>query len=604
MLILLTLFLPSFTGYFLIRKLGFNPQSAFFSALFLLTYQGGASGVFYSVIAGLLNSRLAISLFPLLVLLSIKNIFQHNEKAKLSKVLAGISFSCLLSLVLLCHPYHIFLPCIFFTILILMVKKNKIKADILSFFLLICLGFGLACFWWLPAIINRKFVSSLQIWAKQPNLISLISSFLGKTTEKIFIFIYLLTALFLLSKQNQNQEQEIRKKIALISLILTPPALFIFILFFQFVFIDIAKVYFIDPIRLKDGVYFSMILVSGIGITLLFEKLKIAFGSLKFNFSETFLKFLAYCSLFIGILYFTVIQVRTFYRFLGYRHFAFLSQLVKAHQADTLWQYLKQEEETSTETNTLGRILFTASKVNIKGLPAHFNTHIMSLTPLYTNRQIIGGVNLPFYTVASYFFFGEKAPIVIRKEPDFLDNYSLLGIKWEDMPEDFFYSVCKNLNVTTIVVSELEDKVIKFMERGNRFRLTNRIGSFLIYKPIDYKSNWLSFNESELKAEILSFKENYIKIRINRSAGNAKLILKVAYYPSWRGYIDNQEVALNQESQIGLIQITLPAKQNYDLELVYKYNLAEIIGWIITSLSLILYIFVAIWKQGVQKASF
>ena len=591
LILLFALLFPALTSCYLLRKAGFHPVASFFTGLYILILLelGYASGVFYGVLVGLTNSRIALGFYPLILWFGIKNLIAKPRKRNI----AGLAI--LLGISLFCHPYHIFLPFLGLIAQIYAFKRTRLcplRHSIKTLGLAVLLGIGLSAFWWFPLFIRHNYVSSLQIWSgagtanQAQSLIGLLSSFAEGKTNLFFLCLYLISALSLL-----NPQMLVRQRTILAGLVLTPLLMLIFLVFVQIILIPFFHFYFLDVVRLKDGFFFSVILTSGIGIYELIAKCKISIAKFKFKILNNkfemngfypLLSFIFLLIILAVILGYSAQHLWLFYDFpQGYARTGFLPTVVKEYQLDELWSYLKNENQGPSTSLGSSRILFTASSLRYKELPAQFQTHIMSLTPIYTYRQIIGGLNTPFYTVASYLFFGKKAPIVIRTEADSLDNKSLLGIPWEQMEQSRLTDFCKKLNITTIVTNRNENKVIEFFNRSSAFRLEKEIDEFNIYTIPGYQSSWLDFDTTAAKVQISEFAQNKITFAVTSATTATPILIKLAYYPCWKATSGQTRLPITA-NEIGLMQLTLPQGEKYQVELVYRTGWVEKTGWTIT----------------------
>ncbi|MCX7919602.1 MAG: hypothetical protein N3A72_08370 [bacterium] len=611
-ILLFALFFPVITSYYFLRKSGFGYIAGFFTALYLLILLelGNASGVFYGVLVGLTNSRIALGFYPLILWFGIKNLVAKPRKRNIAG-LAG-----LFALALVCHPYHIFLPIFGLIAMLYGFKRTKqcsLRKSLNVFGLAILLGLGLSAFWWVPLFIRHNYVSSLQIWSGQETgnqfaaLLALLSSLADGKTNLFFLLLYLVSAVSLL-----NPNQPVRQKAILAGLVVTPLLMLGFLTFVQLILIPIFHFYFLDVVRLKDGFHFAVILTSGIGIYELIAKCRISIANFTVKLLPAqfgmrivypFLITLFLLIILLGIFWFSGTILWTFYDFSqGYNRIGFLPTVVKEYQLDELWKHLTEDKGKNPEGRSqnyytsaidAGRILFTASSLKYKTLPPQFQTHSMSLTPIYTGRQIIGGLNTPFYTVASYLFFGKKAPIVIRQEADSLDNRSLLGVPWELMEESRLFAFCRKMNITTIVTNRNEDKVIAFFNRSSTFRLVREIDEFNIYDIPSYTSSWIEYDTTRADIQVTSFSGDRITLSVQSAETDVPVLVKVAYYPCWQATLSKYQTSNSKfqitilADEIGLMRLTLPKGENYQVELTYRNTWAETLGWILTITSFI-----------------
>lgn len=593
LVLLFALLFPVVTSYYLLRKTEFTIFASFFTAFaFLILLElGNASGVFYGVLVGLTNSRIALGFYPLILWFGIKNLIAKPRKRNI----AGLAI--LFAISLLCHPYHIFLPICGLIAQIYAFKRTRLcslRQSIKVFGLAILLGFGLSAFWWLPLLIRHNFVSSLQIWSgggtelQFQSLIGLLSSLAAGKTNFFYLILYLISALSLL-----NPNQPFRQKAILAGMVVTPLLMLGFLIFVQIILIPVFHFYFLDVVRLKDGFYFAVIITSGIGIYALLEygykKLKETSGTIPKYVFQIIAMIIFILTLIVLIS--QILLIGPFYNFSrGYAKIGFLPTMVIEYQLDNLWAYLNKSAVHNLQLEMdSGRILFTASSLKYKNLPAQFQTHIMSLTPIYTDRQIIGGLNTPFYTVASYLFFGKKAPIVIRTEADSLDNKSLFGIPWDQMQEPIFAEFCKKLNITDFVVNRNEDNVIAFFSRCSTFKLEKEIDEFQIYTSLNYEPNWIEYDKAIAEISVTAFKPDSITLAVNSAATSVPVLIKLAYYPCWYAYFGNTRIPITTD-EIGLMQLVLPQGNRYQINLVYQLDWVERFGWIISCIAFALMI--------------
>ncbi len=610
------LLFPVVTSYYLIRKSGFNQIAGLFTGLFILILLelGNASGVFYSILVGLTNSRIALGFYPLILWFGIKSLVPKPKKRYIAGLAVSIGFA------LLCHPYHIFLPMFGLLALTYTFRRSRlcsIRVAIKHLGLAILLGFGLSSFWWLPLFIRHNYVSSLQIWSGDQSvtqvqaLINMVSSLAHGRTNFFFLCLYLISAFSIL-----NPQMAVKQRSILAGLVFTPVLMLGFLVFVQGVLIPYFHFYFLDVVRLKDGFHFAVILTSGIGVGYLISNLALSVTESRLKHNLFYRLFLpTMLSLIICfVVWFTAINLRLFYNFTqGYARLGFLPTMVTEYQLDELWKDLKSKEEgggrkEEKDNASLipakrssffsydledGRILFTASSLKYKNMPSRFQAHIMSLAPIYTDRQIIGGLNTPFYTVASYLFFGKKAPMVIRQEADMLDNRSMLGIPWEQMDESRFLDFCRKLNITDIVVTQHEDKVLDFFSRCSSFQLMQEIDEFKLYSIPSYTPSWIEYDTTKADISVTSFSADSITLNITSANTVTPVLVKVAYYPCWTLKVvnstirnPNSEIALSSDN-IGLMQLILPPGSQYQVHLVYQFGGAEKLGWLITLFSIL-----------------
>ncbi|MDI6784580.1 MAG: hypothetical protein QME64_10870, partial [bacterium] len=610
--LLFALIFPSIAGYLLLRRLKFDYIAAFFSGLFLLilTHIGLAGGFFYGVIIGLTNSRIALGMSLMVLWFSIKLIKQPSNYRNMIGVVIT------LALIILFHPDQLAFPIAFLISLILLshfIKRESFSQSLKTIFLPIIIAIGLTAFWLVPMLAHHGYTSSMQVWSNKikftadwNGLVALFNTLWNRETDKYLIFLYFCSIPYFF-----NPKTDLNKKLYLAALMVTPLVILLGILAIKYLGIGLLQITTIDPARLIDGVAVYIILVAGIGLYQVLESTYRHLAVWKEHWNHKLIGLVSLSILFFSLYYasFRIIHV-----YFGYpkifQNNAWLSYIVKSYQLDELWKYLKNtKHQTSDSKIESGRILITAIGLPVKGLPGNFKTQALCLTPLYTGRQIIGGLNTPFYPVASYFYFGKKPPLVIRMEADKLDNRSLLGIPWEQMDEPTVYTFCTKLNITSIVVNRNEDKVVTFFSHSSTFRLEKEIDEFQIYSVANYVPSWIEYDTTKGNIQVVSFEEDSITLSVQSAAMEVPSLIKIAYYPCWKAYLikskiqtdyakapsvknfipkksgPNSKIEITAD-EIGLMHLILPQGEKYQVELVYQSGWVEKIGWGITYLSI------------------
>lgn len=579
-IIIFCLLLPGIAGYFLLKDAGFSKWAALVSGMMLLLYPAGASGTLFGVIFGLLNSRIALGLVLLIIICYI-NLLSHPKKFYLRILLC-----LLISFLVLMHPYHIFLAVIaIFSQLFtwsktgLIEAKNGVRKTVIS----IVIGIGITAFWWIPLILYSDYMGKMQVWSAGAGLKDLIYSLSGDFQQKYFMGMYCLTGISLL-----HMKYTTRQKSLLAGLLLTPVLMLAFLFFVRLVLMGLLKFHSIDPWRLQDDFYFSIMVTSGLGI--LFP-LQAGMQKLKESIKSIHHISFASSSILISLVLLTggFQIINPSFQLKGYGKFGFLQHNTISLQLDELWGYLKKEKE--------GRVLFTSARINIPGYPDIINTHVLALTPQYTGRSILGAVNEPFYATASYLYFGKLPPVIIRQEADALQNVSLFGIPWKQMDDTRFWELCAAFNVTSIVINDKETEAKEFLDRSGLFRQMISIGPNTVYSVQNYEPSWF-YSESRGKIHLIKWNRNQIDIEIEHPDPDTSLLIKMGYYPRWHAYVDGKSIPLYQD-KTGLMKVFLPAGNSYLLSIKYETTFAEWAGIFISMFSAcILILFAAMDRKG------
>jgi len=530
-LLILAYYLPGLTSLLFYKKIGLSRTNALLGSLIMMLYSNITIGgdVEGGMIIGLLSMRLAVGLSPLILYFAICCL-EERDKFK-NAVFTGL----LLGLSLLTHPWDNLLPLLgiillfIFNIPLLSFKKTLWLLGVISIFAL-----GICAFWILPAFIHREFLRRASLWDFSLNE---VYSWIKVLTP--FILLYLISIGF-------------NKKIT--SLTFLPLLMLIFIFLTHLLAIELF-----EPARLKDNFFFSILIFSGVGIEALCKR--------NSKLLSTFLSLVVILCL---ILPFTNLPSKSSY---ASGSLAYYNNYAKYYQLEEIWRLLKASPE--------GRILFTSSSRPMKG---RYHTHIFALTPLFTGREIIGGVPTTHTPVANYLYYGNHQD----KNTDFaevFDNNSIFGMRYDEgVDVKRVYELCKRLNITTIVVGKYEDKVEAFFKsHPEYFPIRTQIGNFHIFDVAGYKASLLDDNK---KAKVVGGKIDEINIHILEAKSKTEITVKISYYPLWKAYCGKTELKTRPD-EIGLIKITLPKGKDYVIKLKYADGLVEQMGWIITLLTLV-----------------
>jgi len=538
-LLILAYYLPGLTSLLFYKKIGLSRTNALLGALIMMLYSNITIGgdVEGGLVIGLLSMRLVVGLSPLILYFALCCL---EDKTRFKNaVFTGI----LLGLSLLTHPWNNLLP--FFGIILLFIFNIpllSLKKTLWLLGVILIFALGICAFWILPAFIHREFLRRASLWDFSINE---VYSWIKVLTP--FILLYLISIGF-------------NKKI--IPLIFLPLLMLIFIFLSHLLDIDLF-----EPARLKDNFFFSILILSGVGIEVISrgQTSKAEFSFSKFCFRGLTPIIVIICL----ILPFTNLPSKSSY---ASGSIAYYNNYAKYYQLEDIWTLLKVSPE--------GRILFTSSSRPMKGA---YHTHIFALTPIFTGREIVGGIPTTHTPVANYLYYGEHQD----KNTDFaevFDNNSIFGMKYDEgVDAKRVYELCKRLNITTIVVGKYEDKVEAFFKsHPEYFPIRTRIGKFHIFNVAGYKACLIDYNN----AKIVGSKMDEINIYVLEAKQKTPMTIKISYYPLWKAYCDKTELKTRRD-EIGLIKIELPKGRNYVIKLKYADGLVEQIGWMVTLLTLV-----------------
>ncbi|MEW6096581.1 MAG: hypothetical protein AB1567_08655 [bacterium] len=554
-LLIFAYFLPGFSSLLLYKKIGVSRISALFGALIMMLYSNITIGgdVEGGMVIGLLGMRLAIGLAPLILYFGICCL-EDRHKLK-NAILTGL----MLGLSILTHTWDSLFPlCGIIFLFIFNIRLLSLKKVIWLLLFILIFAMCICAFWVLPAFIHREFLRRAFLWDFSINE---VYSWIKVLTP--FILLYLISIVGIPNIASNTQVKKITP------LTFLPPLMLIFIFLSYFLLFKIFGIELFEPARLKDNFFFSILILSGVGIECIWgHTLNMEFTR-KFYIQGVSL----ICLIIILILPFMNLPSKSSYTS---GSIAYYNNYSKQYHLDDIWRLLKSSPD--------GRILFTSSSRPMKGA---YHTHIFALTPVFIGREIIGGVPTTHTPVANYLYYGGKQD----KNTDFaevFDNKSIFGMSYdEDIDAKRLHELCKQLNITTIVVGKYEDKVLSFFKSQPKyFPLRTKIDRFHIFDVAEYQACLLDYNKNKLNACVIKSKMDEINIKVFEAKQKTQLIVKISYYPLWKAYLNNRLLKITQD-KIGLVKIEVPEGKDYIIKLKYEDGLVEQLGWIITLLALV-----------------
>ncbi len=106
------------------------------------------------------------------------------------------------------------------------------------------------------------------------------------------------------------------------------------------------------------------------------------------------------------------------------------------------------------------------------------------------------------------------------------------------------------------------------LDNSGLFAGEKEYGSFSIFRLNDFKGGWIDF-EKDASYNTIEFEDQRLKFQIWNNSSDNKAVIKVAYHPLWRGYLNNNPAAIGQDTY-SLMTISLPAAGECSLELVFN----------------------------------
>jgi hypothetical protein len=154
-----------------------------------------------------------------------------------------------------------------------------------------------------------------------------------------------------------------------------------------------------------------------------------------------------------------------------------LDEVTSRHQLDRLWSALRGGTD---------RVLFVTSSLRLNKNPAWYapHSHVTSLTPLRTGREIVGGTFTHPSPIAARFYSGQATPpprILTLAEK--LDGQRLLGEPWERLSTAAFDRFARRLRIGTVVVPSSDAARARFL--GPDYALAGEAAGFALFERRD-----------------------------------------------------------------------------------------------------------------------
>jgi len=142
-----------------------------------------------------------------------------------------------------------------------------------------------------------------------------------------------------------------------------------------------------------------------------------------------------------------------------------------------------------------------------------------------------------------------------------IENAELYGIKWIVVGTWEFFLLVESSQKFSVVHDE-------FIQKGDK------IIAYRIFKT-DAKISFLDVQPSSLQNRFTYERLNVHQIKITSKNVDtpAKLLVKEAYTPDWRAYIDgNEELKLAQNDETGFIEFEIQKQGSYEVILVFSLS--------------------------------
>jgi hypothetical protein len=230
-----------------------------------------------------------------------------------------------------------------------------------------------------------------------------------------------------------------------------------------------------------------------------------------------------------------------------------LSEVIQRHQLDRLWNALRGGAD---------RVLFLTSSLKLDGSPAWYapHSHVTSLTPLRTGREIVNGTFTHPSPIAARFYTGEAVPpprlltLVER-----LDGQRLLGEPWERLSAATFDRFARRLRVGTVAVPAGDAARARFL--SPEYAPAGEAAGFILFERRDRP--WP-------RVERITSRRYRVLVS---PTGGVWIPTGIAAYPLWRVKSAAGPLATRVDAW-GLLEFRVPVDL-FEAELVYQEGWLE-----------------------------
>ncbi|MGH7268438.1 MAG: hypothetical protein ACREMB_26770, partial [Candidatus Rokuibacteriota bacterium] len=241
-----------------------------------------------------------------------------------------------------------------------------------------------------------------------------------------------------------------------------------------------------------------------------------------------------------------------------------LDEIERAHDLPALWRVLRGRAD---------RVLFLTSSVRLDEDPAWYapHSHVPSLAPLYTGREIVHGTFTHPAPLAARFYTGASTvPARIETLVEQLDGRRLLGHSWERLPAHVFEAFARRLRIATVVVPTADAARARFL--GDRYQGVHVVGALTVLERRDRP--W---------PEIERITHRRYRVFVSPTGG-VWVPTGIPAYPLWQAK-SGQGRLETREDAWGLLEFRVPLDV-FEAELVYAEGALEWSGLVLTLLTL------------------
>jgi hypothetical protein len=255
-----------------------------------------------------------------------------------------------------------------------------------------------------------------------------------------------------------------------------------------------------------------------------------------------------------------------------------LDDITQRHQLDRLWSALRRGTD---------RVLFVTSSLRLDNNPAWYaaHSHVTSLTPLRTGREIVGGTFTHPSPIAARFYTGQAVPparIVTLAEK--LDGQRLLGEPWERLSPAAFDRFARRLRIGTVVVPAGDAVRARFL--GPEYAPAGEAAGFALFERRDRP--W---------ARVERITSRRFRVLVSPTGG-VWIPTGIAAYPLWTV----KSAAGRLETRVddwGLLELRVPVDL-FEAELVYSEGWLEWTGLVVFAIGAGAWL---VWVARARKSS-
>jgi hypothetical protein len=548
--------LPGLAAFWLLARLLPNPWFALPTAFVVLTLSAGSlSGVEGGVRIGMIAARLGLGLLPLLAL----SLHRWQERGGKRPPWAVP----LLAAVIISHPAHA--PAAMLVVLLAALTgpaRQTITRRLGQAAWVLVLGVAFTGFWMIPLIGHIEYALPLA-WGEF-SFGRLGREIFGRPVLSLAAVAY--TAGIVLALSSERISRQARALLGLLPALLLALALDAFV-------IEPLGFRWLPSDRLVDSVFLALLLGAGIGIGWFLET---GAGRLKAPGWAMALPLTA--ALFLlpsgGGEPDLTLWPRS-------GQWPKAGETIAGQGVDQLWEALRRTPP--------GRTLFIRSAVPLEQGQEWYrpHTHILSLTPITTRREIINGTFTHPSPIAGLIYHGSATPGSIRQLVETLDGKRLFGQPIESLGLETFAFLADRLRISAIVAQREDLGHLRFLEGEQAFDPPRAIGHFLLYIRKEPLSTPEPLTLRRFRITLLEHPGGWAPIG-------------TAYYPLWEAEWVNGRLPLRRD-EWGLIEVEAPPGKRVQVDLIYREGPWERIGMVVSGLAVILWAATAWWMAPTQE---